>query len=359
MAYSSIVKPTDYFNTVTYAGNGSSPRSITGVGFQPDWVWTKNRSAANSNTVGDSVRGTGKTIFTDSTSAELTNNGYGYHSSFDADGFAVTGDTVSAGGDNVNKSGNNYVSWNWLGANGTASNTDGSITSTVSANTTAGFSIVSYTGTGANATIGHGLGSVPAWIITKNRDATQPWRIYHKGVDASAPEDYGLILSDTSVRDNDNTAWNDTAPTSSVFSVGSSANTNNGSDNFIAYCFAEKKGYSKFGSYEGNGNANGAFIHTGFKPAWVLLKISSGTTGAWTLFDNKRDPFNEVDNRLFPDSSGAEADGNDCDFLSNGFKHRTTGSGTNGSGYSYIFMAFAENPFVANDSGTAVPVVAR
>ena len=155
--------------------NGSSPRSITGVGSQPDWVWTKNRSAANSNTVGDSVRGTGKTIFTDSTSAELTNNGYGYHSSFDADGFAVTGDTVSAGGDNVNKSGNNYVSWNWLGANGTASNTDGSITSTVSANTTAGFSIVSFTGTGANATIGHGLGVAPNVVITKNRDNARNW----------------------------------------------------------------------------------------------------------------------------------------------------------------------------------------
>jgi hypothetical protein len=353
MAYSSIVKPTDYFNTVTYAGNGSSPRSITGVGFQPDWVWTKNRSAANSNTVGDSVRGTGKTIFTDSTSAELTNNGYGYHSSFDADGFAVTGDTVSAGGDNVNKSGNNYVSWNWLGANGTASNTDGSITSTVSANTTAGFSIVSFTGTGANATIGHGLGVAPNVVITKNRDNARNW-IY--GGDNIAWTKY-MILNLTNASASANNAWNDTAPTSSVVSLGSSTVTNESSAEMIAYCFAEKKGYSKFGSYTGNGNADGPFIYTGFKPAFVFQKRTDSTSN-WHIFDNKREPENVMDKYLAPNDSGAEGTATGFDFLSNGFKSRTSSHWNNQSGGTYIYMAFAEEPLVAN-VGQSIPATAR
>jgi hypothetical protein len=236
-----------------------------------------------------------------------------------------------------------------------SSNFGGSIQSTVSANTTSGFSIVSYTGTGSNATIGHGLGSVPAWIITKNRDASQPWRIYHKGVDASAPEDFGLILNDASVRDNDNTAWNDTAPTSSVFSVGSSANTNNGSDDFIAYCFLEKKGYSKFGSYTGNGNADGTFVYTGFRTAFLIMKASSAT-GNWFIFDSKRDGFNHQNDYLKANSSDAEVANERVDLLSNGFKFRTSNSGWNGSGTTYTYMAFAESPFV-NSNG--VPTNSR
>jgi len=349
MAYSSIVKPTDYFNTVLYTGNGST-QSITGVNFQPDWVWIKNRTEDYEHTIFDSVRGVQKFIRSSTTGAEATNSNS--LTAFGTDGFSIG--TESA----VNDNSDSFVSWNWLASNTTASNSDGSITSTVSANTTAGFSIVTYSGNStAGATVGHGLGATPGMIIVKGRDATIDWNVYHHK-NTSAPETDYLKLNSTDATTDSSARWNDTAPTSSVFSLGTQTGVNAGF-NYVAYCFAEKKGYSKFGSYEGTGNANGTFVYTGFKPAWVLLKISSGTTGAWTLFDNKRDPFNEVDNRLFPDSSGVEADGNDCDFLSNGFKHRTTGSGTNGSGYSYIYMAFAENPFVANDSGTAVPVVAR
>jgi hypothetical protein len=349
MAYSSIVKPTDYFNTVLYTGNGST-QSITGVNFQPDWVWIKNRTEDYEHTIFDSVRGVQKFIRSSTTGAEATNSNS--LTAFGTDGFSIG--TESA----VNDNSDSFVSWNWLASNTTASNSDGSITSTVSANTTAGFSIVTYSGNStAGATVGHGLGATPGMIIVKGRDATIDWNVYHHK-NTSAPETDYLKLNSTDATTDSSARWNDTAPTSSVFSLGTQTGVNAGF-NYVAYCFAEKKGYSKFGSYEGTGNANGTFVYTGFKPAWVLLKISSGTTGAWTLFDNKRDPFNEVDNRLFPDSSGVEADGNDCDFLSNGFKHRTTGSGTNGSGYSYIYMAFAENSFVANDSGTAVPVVAR
>jgi hypothetical protein len=349
MSYSNINRSTDFFNTKLYQGNGST-QSITGVGFQPDWVWVKSRSNTTNHSAYDIIRGVQQELRPNSTDAEATRS-TGL-TSFDSDGFSA-GNNI-----NINNSGYTYASWNWLAANGTASNSDGSITSTVSANTTAGFSIVTYSGNStAGATVGHGLGATPGMIIVKGRDATIDWNVYHHK-NTSAPETDYLKLNSTDATTDSSARWNDTAPTSSVFSLGTQTGVNAGF-NYVAYCFAEKKGYSKFGSYEGTGNANGTFVYTGFKPAWVLLKISSGTTGAWTLFDNKRDPFNEVDNRLFPDSSGVEADGNDCDFLSNGFKHRTTGSGTNGSGYSYIYMAFAENSFVANDSGTAVPVVAR
>jgi len=341
MAYSSIVKPTDYFNTVLYTGNGST-QSITGVGFQPDWVWLKLRSTTGNHGLYDAVRGATKRLQSNQTNAEDTITSF---SSFDSDGF-----TLSEASQNNN--GETFASWNWLAGGSGSSNSDGSITSTVSANTTAGFSIVSYTGNGTGgATFGHGLGSAPKIVIIKCRSlGTESWQFWFNNTSR-------LNLNSTTA----SLTTHPISTSSTLVTTPSSSNDswNTSGQTYISYCFAEKKGYSKFGSYEGNGNANGAFIHTGFKPAWVLLKISSGTTGAWTLFDNKRDPFNEVDNRLFPDSSGAEADGNDCDFLSNGFKHRTTGSGTNGSGYSYIFMAFAENPFVANDSGTAVPVVAR
>ena len=249
MAYTTIDLPTDYFNTVTWTGDGSSSRNITGVGFQPDWVWVKCRNAAVSHAVYDSVRGASKLINTNTTSAEGTNPAV---NAFISDGFTVNSDSY------VNLSSNTYVGWNWLAGGTASSNTDGSITSSVSANTTAGFSIVSYTGTGSNATIGHGLGAVPAWIITKNRDATQPWRVYHKGVDASAPEDFGLILNDTSVRDNDNTAWNDTAPTSSVFSLGTWSGNDDG---------REKSGRGWFQFSSSNSAKGELFIHCGDESA--------------------------------------------------------------------------------------------
>jgi len=338
MAYSNIDKPNQYFNT--YTGNNSTGHAITGVGFQPDWTWIKERSSTSSHFVNDSVRGAGENIYTDLTSAEGTNTAL--FTSFDSDGFTI-GNTNQG-----NESGQTYVAWNWL-AGGTASeNTDGTITSQVSANTTSGFSIVSYTGTGANATVGHGLGSAPKFIILKARDAARDWNVYNGGISNMAGG-YIILNATDAFSTAFSTIWNNTDPTSSVFSVGTANTSNNLNTNYIAYCFAEKKGFSKFGSYTGNGSTDGPFIYTGFKPAWVLLKISSGTTGAWTLFDNKRDPFNEVDNRLFPNSTNVEADGNDCDFLSNGFKHRTTGSGTNFNGYTYIYMAFAESPLVGSN----------
>jgi hypothetical protein len=349
MAYSSITKPTDYFNTVIYSGSNSN-QSITGVGFQPDWVWIKNRSSTPSHMLNDAVRGAGKQINSDSSNAELDRT---YFQSFDSDGFSLEGNVSD-----YNQNSSNFVSWNWLGANGTASNTDGSITSTVSANTTSGFSAVSYTGTGSNATIGHGLGVVPKMIIIKNRSQSNGWITGHEKLDATNPWHKYVELNSTSAVADLNTIWNDTAPTSSLFTVGTEAAVNNSGNNFIAYCFAEKKGYSKFGIYTGNANAEGTFIHTGFKPAFIMLKPTS-TTGNWFILDNKRNSFNVMDQYIRANLSNADATFSMMDFVSNGVKIITSDASINGSGVSYIYMAFAENPFVGNDSGTAVPVVAR
>ena len=344
MAYSSITKPTDYFNTVIYSGSNSN-QSITGVGFQPDWVWIKNRSSTPSHMLNDAVRGAGKQINSDSSNAELDRT---YFQSFDSDGFSLEGNVSD-----YNQNSSNFVSWNWLGANGTASNTDGSITSTVSANTTAGFSIVSYTGTGSNATVGHSLGTTPSMIIFKNRDSITDWRVYHKTLGATK----GIRLSSNGAEQTSSTYFNNTEPTSSLFTVSTAVDTNENTSNFIAYCFAEKKGYSKFGSYTGNSSADGTFVYTGFKPAWVVIKRTD-TTANWHMLDNKRDPINEADATLLANDAGAEFQStNDVDFLSNGFKLRANQTSTNVG--TYIYMAFAENPFVGNDSGTAVPVVAR
>ena len=242
MAYSSIIKPTDYFNTILWTGDGASTRSITGVGFQPDWIWVKCRSTAHDHYSWDSVRTNKKGLEPSDTSAER-NPTLG---SIDSDGFSFSGlDSF------YNANSDTYVSWNWRAGNSSgSSNGDGSITSTVSANTTAGFSIVSYTGTGSNATVGHGLGAVPKWIITKRYDgATENWGVYH----ASTGNTKYLFLNKTNAEATSSAYWNDTTPTSSVFSIGTNDVVNTSSGVYIAYCFAEKTGYSKFGSYTGNG----------------------------------------------------------------------------------------------------------
>ena len=351
MAYSSITKPTDYFNTVIYSGSNSN-QSITGVGFQPDWVWIKNRSSTPSHMLNDAVRGAGKQINSDSSNAELDRT---YFQSFDSDGFSLEGNVSD-----YNQNSSNFVSWNWLGANGTASNTDGSITSTVSANTTAGFSIVSWTGTGSNATIGHGLGSAPQVVLLKERNGTNNWLMSHQPLSASLGDYTRFITlnSTAAVSGAGNVVFQSSAFTSSVFNVGTSAGSNGSGQNYIAYCFAEKKGYSKFGIYTGNANAEGTFIHTGFKPAFIMLKPTS-TTGNWFILDNKRNSFNVVDQYIRGNLNNADATFSMVDFVSNGVKIITSDASINGSGVSYIYMAFAENPFVGNDSGTAVPVVAR
>ena len=351
MAYSSIVKPTDYFNTVLYTGTGSS-QDIS-VGFQTDWTWIKDRDSTENHNIFDTVRTATKRISSNRTNAEDTQAQQ--LTAFGSNGFTVGTDS------GANHSGRNYVSWNWLAGGTASSNTDGDITSSVSVNTTAGFSIVSYTGNGSNSTIGHGLGAVPRWIIVKVRDATNNWVVQHGSLGATKR----MLLDTTNASASASTFFNNTEPTSSVFTVGTEDITNNSGSDFIAYCFAEKKGYSKFGSYTGNGNANGTFTYTGFKPAFLMFKVSS-TTENWYIIDNKRAPNNDSRNYpdfiplLYPNLNNAEGFLNDeVDLYSNGFKPRGTNSAHNTSGATYIYMAFAENPFVANDSGTAVPVTAR
>ena len=472
MAYTTIDKPTDYFNTVLYTGNGTDNHSITGVNFQPDFVWIKPRNESRGHHLQDAIRGVNGALISNENSAEytgLTN----VIKSFDSDGF-----TLGTSND-VNKSSNTHVAWNWLAggsapaitytvkvvsdsgnkyrfddfgtsavtldlqeggtytfdqsdssnsghplrfsttSNGThgggseyttgvtttgtpgsagaktvitvaasaptlyyyctqhsgmggqantnstfgSSNFSGSIQANVSANTTAGFSIVSYTGTDSVNTIGHGLGSKPKMIIVKDRDAANDWFVYAEaiGYSMSAPDpetDY-LKLNSTDARVDNNTLWNDTAPTSSVFTIGTNGNINTTGNDYIAYCFAEKKAYSKFGSYTGNGNNDGTFIFTGFKPAWVLIKRTD-TTSDWLLFDNKRAySYNLISATLKPNTNASEDTNgayNNTDFISNGFKLRQSNGDLNASGGTYIYMAFAENPFVSSEG---IPCTAR
>ena len=350
MAYSNINKPSDYFNTKLYTGNGTT-QSVTGVGFQPDWSWLKCRSIAYNHRLYDSVRGALNNLQSNSTAAEAAaDNGL---SAFNSDGF-----TVTQGGDAYNQSGETYVSWNWLAANGTASNTQGSIASTVSANTTSGFSIVTYTGNGsAGATIGHGLGVKPSMMIVKRRDAVDSWGVWHKNLTSI---NYYLRLDATTAEDSDgSTIWNSTEPTSSLITVGTSGYSNASSGTYVNYCFAEKKGFSKFGSYTGNNSSDGTFVYTGFKPAWVLFKRSSSVEN-WSLYDNKRLGYNPQAYGLRPNINleesayGQAGTAGAVDFVSNGFKIRE--SGTNINSGTYIYMAFAENPLVA---GNYVPTTAR
>ena len=354
MAYTTINKSTDHFNTKLYTGDGNSPRSITGIGFAPDFVWNKNRRNANSNTLGDVVRGTGKTLLCDGNNSEFTNNSYGYHSSFDSDGFAITGSAASAGGDNVNKSGNNYVVWNWKAGGGQgSSNTDGSINTTyTSANTTAGFSISTYTGTGYNATVGHGLGVAPELVIIKDRDNTIHWPVGSTVMGWNK----NMYLSLNSAQQTAN-HFQDTPPTNSLMYLSTDAAVNGSGNNYVMYCFAGKTGYSKIGSYTGNGSADGTFIYTGFKPAWVMVKRTDSTNN-WMIIDNKRTPSNTgTVPEIFADSNSAENNSTDgrFDYLSNGLKARGTNAVINASGGTYLYMAFGQSLVGSNN----VPCIAR
>ena len=344
MAYTTIDNPFKNFNTKIYTGTGSS-NALTGVGFQTDWTWIKDRDSTENHNIFDTVRTATKRISSNRNNAEDTQAQQ--LTAFGSDGFTVGTDS------GANHSGRDYVSWNWLAGGTASSNGDGSITSNVSANTTAGFSIVSYTGTGANATIGHGLGAVPKWIVTKDRNNSNAWYVYHVGIGNT----HGLRLSTNDAKEDDATLWNDTTPTSSVFSVGSNTGTNRSANPIIAYCFAEVKGYSKFGTYTGNGNADGAFIYTGFKPAFIIFKRSDAAEN-WALMDNKLRPANGVDNYyLYPDLSNAQDTTSDFDMLSNGFKTRTASNFINGSGATYLYIAIAESPFVT--AGTKAAGTAR
>ena len=346
MAYTTIKKPSDYFNTLDYNGNGSN-RSIIDVGFQPDWVWLKRRDQASFHYIFDSIRGVQKRISSNSTAAETTVSTS--LTSFDSDGFGL-----GTEGD-VNESGGTYVAWNWKANGAGSANTDGSINSTVSANTTAGFSIVSYTGNGTgNSTIGHGLGTIPKFIIVKNLTTAQQWGTLSDSFN-SASDPNILYLSNTTAEADDTNVWGTSANfTSSTFTVGDWNGSNQSGSNFIAYCWSEKQGFSKFGSYVGNGSTDGTFVYTGFKPAFVITKRTTDGSESWHIFDNKRNTFNEVNTRIQANSNGGEDTAAPLgDFVSNGFKIRGTGGGINVSGKNFIYMAFAEEPLVGDNPATA------
>ena len=353
MAYTSIDNPELYFQVKTYSGNGGT-QSVTLDGsenMQPDWVWIKNRGATASHILTDVIRGVTKNVFSDKTETEETISTR--ITSFDSDGFSLGSEA------NVNASSNTYVSWNWKAGGSASSNSDGTgITSSVSANTTAGFSIVSYTGSGTTSnTVGHGLSSID-WLIVKSRDEADSWFVKHKSLSSN----HNLNLNQTVAQTNVTSAYSEgglsnlSGNTFGFLDGTSDANAvNESGEKHIAYCFKEVKGYSKFGSYTGNGSTDGTFIYTGFKPAYVLIKKTSGTA-QWKILDNKRDTFNVVDALINASNNGSESTFTTLDFLSNGFKMRNSDADMNGSGASYIYMAFAESPFV-NSKG--IPTNAR
>ena len=351
MAYTTIDDPTIFFNTILYSGTGSD-QSVTGTGFTADWIWLKERNGTDYHFVNDSVRGKGTNnhylnIFPNATTAELDQT-TGVNA-INSNGFDITyrGE--------LNESGKNYVAWNWKAGGSASSNSDGDVTASVSANTTAGFSIVKFTSSSSSGamTVGHGLGATPQVVIVKDIGATGNWQVYFEGI-GTANQQY-LKLNANAAVVNYSGLWG-AGMTSSLIGIGVGVAVD-ASESDIAYCFAEKKGYSKFGTYTGNGNADGTFVYTGFKPAWVLFKKSSATA-KWYLVDNKRDPFNDSSSHLlYPDSNhGDETLYGQADFLSNGVKIRSTDGGFNTSGATYIYMAFAESPFVTS---TGIPTTAR
>ncbi len=337
----SIDDPTAYFNTILWAGDSTSPRSFSGVGFSPDLVWNKSRSSSSWwNIIFDRIRGGGQLV-TSQNDAELIqgSNLGGYVSSYDTDGFTATAGAISNG--SFNNSGDTYVAWNWKAGGTAVSNTDGSITSSVSANTTAGFSIVSYTGNStAGATVGHGLSQAPEMLIVKQRDAVKNWSVL-----AIDPTDY-LMLNSSNASADDIGFWNDTNPSSSVFTLGSIDWVNNNTSTYIAYCFHSVDGYSKVGSYVGNDqNPEGPFIYTGFQPSFLMIKaIDRGDD--WIIVDNKRDSYNILTRKLNPNTNGAEITNHAIvDFVSNGFKIRDNSDKVNLLNSNYLYLAFAESPF--------------
>jgi len=346
MAYTDIDDPTIYFNTVLYTSNsGSSPRTISGVGFQPDWVWVKNRDSGDYNHVAaDSVRGLNKILQPDTTIAQLTNHAAGYISAANSDGFVLTAGSSNLS--NYDTGSNKQVAWNWKAGtsftNDASSTSVGDIDSAGSVNTDAGFSIISFTKTDGEVTVAHGLGAKPSLIIFKPL-ASANW-IVTATINNSMSNNY-LLLHASDANQTDGAYAN---PTSSVFSISNNIAPNSA---HIAYCFAPKQGYSRVGTFLSNNTTDNAWVYCGFKPALVLLK-STTSTNDWMIFDNKRDPFNVTQHKIYPDLSNAEATNeNDLDFLSTGFKLRN-----NHGANTFIFMAFAEQPFVTSKG---VPATAR
>ena len=369
MAYTTIDRPKDYFKAKLHTGDASNHQTVN-VGFRPDWIWLKSRTHTYSHYILDTSRQSDGSsmpsgdanmynyLLTNATDAEADNNSDGIVQT--STGFIVDQDSQSLGegGQSATSTvGENMASYSWIANGGSLTTNDasatsiGTIDSQYQVNTTAGFSIVTYTGNGtAGASWAHGLGSVPHWIIVKGRNLANDWAVYHKA-NTSAPETDFVNLQSSDATSDSNTRWNDTAPTSTVVTVGNNAAVNGNTYNYVAYCFTEKQGYSKFGSYVGNNNADGPFVYTGFKPAWVLIKATAGSEN-WGLFDNVRnkEPNNPRDIYFTPSTNAADSSESDSvDFLSNGFKWRIASGFRNGDGVSFIYAAFAESPFVTSN----------
>ena len=345
MAYTTIDKPSDYFNTVTYQGSGGNNFAISSLDFAPNLTWIKRMTSTQNHFLFDTVRGNNKYVNSNTSDQESTEaNSF----TFDSNGF-----TFPTYWDALSDSSGTTAAWNWKANGAGSANTDGSISSTVSASTTSGFSIVSYTGTGANATVGHGLGVAPSMVITKRLSSTDDWIVWNKGL--TNPASY-LYLNSSNAEMGSVAAYQNITPTSTLLYPGTDGRTNGNGDTYISYVFADVQGYSKFGSYTGNGNADGTFVYTGFKPAWIMFKQTNTSGGQWYIYDNKRGQ-NELDEHLYPNLSSAEATGdNAIDILSNGFKMRSSNGDSNASGSTYIYMAFAEAPLVGTNN---VPCTAR
>ncbi len=349
MAYTTIDDPSAHFQIALYTGNASTI-TITNDGnsdLQPDWLWLKSRSLAQPSTVRDSSRGTNKFLYPGDSSAEGTNT---YLTSFNSDGFSM-----NATDNEVNGNGDTYVAWQWKANGGTrTTNTESGNNpgGGYQANTTAGFSIIDYTGTGGVGTMAHGLGAVPEFIIFKDMSSDgDNWFVYHQGTGNGG----GLRLDTNVATGSDSNRFNDTTPTSSVFTVGASGGVNDDGKATIAYCFAPIQGYSSFGKYKGNGQGDGPFLYMGFKPRWVMFKRTDANE-EWYIYDTARDPINVIDRKLFADINNAESQSETLDFVSNGVKLRNSSSAFNTNGGTYVYMAFAEHPFVSSEG---VPCTAR
>ena len=332
-AYTTIDNPELYFQADLYTGNGSNGNAKTFDGdedMQPNVVWIKSRSAAENQHIFDSIRGANKRLLTNTTGTEFDDSSN--LQSFDSNGFTL------GTADGINKNNATFVAWCWKES------------------ATAGFDILTFEGNGTDDTdISHNLSAVPHWIICRNIDSAKDWCVYHHK-NTSAPETDLLVLNTTAATSDSNDKWSDEAPTSSVFTVGDSSQLNASGNTSIAYLWSEKQGFSKFGSYIGNGNNDGPFVYTGFRPAWVMCK-GTASNREWVMHDNKRDAENVVDGTLYANTNDAEGTGTArMDFLSNGFKLREDGNNWNASGETYVYMAFAEAPFV-NSNG--VPGNAR
>ena len=337
MAYSTIDDPTLYFNTVLYTGTGSE-QTVSGVNFSPGLTWLKSRSNGQPNVLSDSVRGGNKQLYTADTQAETTYSQY--LKSFNSDGFVLGTDS------GINQSSQTFVSWNWKAGGSASNNTDGNKTISLSVNTTAGFSVGTYAGTGQDSTIGHGLGAVPDWLMIKNRSSgSRKWQLWHNGL--TGTNKY-LAIDRSGAELTDSASWDNTAHSNTVWNTYGSGEANQNGENFVCYAWTSIQGFSKFGSYTGNGNADGPFIYTGFKPAWIMTKQINGGS-SWIVHDNKRDPINPIDEFFTVEERDAVGDLDSFDLCSNGFKVRTSNGDRNSSGDSFAYWAFAESPLVNSE----------